>query len=63
MDKIFIINGNELHGEQAVRNYCFNYTRKGFKQDFRLANGARSLPLAQLLELLSKLGHSVETLD
>lgn len=61
--RMYVVDGHQLRGEQAVRNYCINYTRAGFKQDFRLANGARKMSLQQLIELLERTGHSVEILD
>lgn len=56
------INGTIINNEQELRDYCFNYTKKGFKQDFRLASQAYKLPPIQLIELLTHLGHQVEEL-
>jgi len=57
------INGTICVDEKAVRDYAFNYTKKGFNQDFRLVNGAYKLPLIQLIELFEKLGHTVEEVE
>lgn len=54
------IDGVVCMGEKAVRDYCFNYTIKGFRQDFRLASAAYRLPVIQLIELLNSTGHTVE---
>ena len=56
------INGTIINNEQELRDYCFNYTKKGFNQDFRLASQAYKLPAIQLIELLNHLGHQVEEL-
>lgn len=60
MNPPLLIDGVRCETEQAVRDYAFNYTKKGFKQDFRLASQAYKLPLIQLIELLDSTGHSVE---
>jgi hypothetical protein len=59
---MYRINGIEIADDQALRDYCFNYTegRGGFKQDYRLASVAYSAPIAVLIERLSALGHQVE---
>lgn len=57
----FIIDGKSFETEQAVRDYAFNYTKEGFKQDYRLASNAYKLPFAQLVELLDSTGHTVQT--
>lgn len=59
---VYIIDGVRCDGDQAVRDYCFNYTsgRGGFKQDFRLASQAYKLPVIKLIELLQATGHNVE---
>jgi len=60
MDKIYIIDGVRIETEKALRDYCFNYTKQGFKQDFRLASNAYKLPVIQLIEILGATGHTVE---
>lgn len=57
---MWTINGIQCIDEEAVREYCRNYTSKGFKQDFRLVSGANKLPISQLIELLERLGHDVQ---
>lgn len=59
---MYRINGQICETEEAVRDYCWNYTTGagGFKQDLRLASVAYSAPLSQLLERLEALGHTVE---
>lgn len=54
------IDGVLCVGEQAIRDYCFNYVEKGFKQDFRLASQAYRLPVIQLIAMLEVTGHKVE---
>ena len=54
------INGAVCMGNQAIRDYCFNYVEKGFKQDFRLASQAYRLPVIQLIAMLEATGHKVE---
>lgn len=65
----YIIDGVQCVGEQAVRDYCFNYVDptvkhrtapNGFKQDFRLASIAYTAPIAKLIEVLERTGHTVE---
>lgn len=62
--EVYIIDGVRCEGEQAVRDYCFNYTdpktRGGFKQDYRLTVNAYSWPIIKLIELLQATGHTVE---
>lgn len=60
MEYAYKIDGVACVGEQAIRDYCFNYVEKGFKQDFRLASQAYKLPVIQLIEMLNATGHSVE---
>jgi len=55
-----IINGTVCMGNQAIRDYCFNYVEKGFRQDFRLASQAYKLPVIQLIAMLEATGHTVE---
>jgi hypothetical protein len=54
------IDGVLCVGEQAIRDYCFNYVEKGFKQDYRLASQAYRLPVIQLIAMLEATGHTVE---
>jgi hypothetical protein len=56
---MWTINGILCMTEEDVRNYCRDYTTKGFKQDFRLVSGANTLPIGSLIELLDRLGHDV----
>lgn len=60
MNPPLLIDGKRCETEKDVRDYAFNYTKNGFKQDFRLASGAYKLPFIQLLELLDSTGHTVE---
>lgn len=60
MDLPLIIDGVRCETEQAVRDHAFNYTKQGFKQDYRLASQAYKLPFMQLLELLDSTGHTIE---
>lgn len=60
MNLPLLIDGVRCETEQAVRDYAFNYTKNGFKQDFRLASNAYKLPLIQLIEILNSTGHTVE---
>ena len=57
---MWTINGVQCIDEEAVREYCRNYTTKGFKQDFRLVAGANKLSISELIDLLERLGHTVE---
>lgn len=59
MNLPLLIDGVRCETEKAVRDYAFNYTKQGFKQDFRLASQAYRLPLIQLIELLDSTGHTV----
>lgn len=59
----YIIDGVRCETEKDVREYAFNYTKNGFKQDFRLASQAYKLPLIQLVELLDSTGHTVEKVE
>lgn len=59
MNLPLLIDGVLCETEQAVRDHAFNYTKAGFKQDFRLAAGAYKLPFVQLLELLDSTGHTI----
>jgi hypothetical protein len=54
-----LIDGVRCESEKAVRDYAFNYTKQGFKQDFRLASQAYKLPFTQLLDLLDFTGHTI----
>ncbi len=62
MNPPLLIDGVRCETEKAVRDYAFNFTSGDgkFKQDFRLAAGAYSLPLIQVIELLNSTGHTVE---
>jgi hypothetical protein len=60
MNLPLLIDGVRCETEQAVRDYAFNYTKEGFKQDFRLASQANKLPFIQLIELLDSTGHTVQ---
>lgn len=60
MQPPLLIDGVRCETEKAVRDYAFNYTKSGFKQDFRLASGAYKLPFVQLLELLDSTGHTIQ---
>lgn len=57
-----LIDGVRCETEEAVRNFAFNITEKGkpFKQDFRVASKAYSIPFMQLIELLDSTGHDVQ---
>lgn len=59
MEKVYIIDGVRCETEQSVRDYCYNYTKQGFKQDFRLASNAYKLPIINLIEILQSTGHTV----
>lgn len=59
----YLIDGVEVKGDEAVRNFCLDYTPKGsFKQDFRLVSRAtdKRVPAIQLIELLQATGHDVQ---
>ena len=60
MNPPLLIDGVRCETEKAVRDYAFNYTKQGFKQDFRLASQAYKLPFIQLIELLDSTGHSIQ---
>ena len=60
MEHSYLIDGVPCVGENAVREYCTEFVKKGFKQDFRLIQGARTLPIDQLISLLELTGHAVE---
>lgn len=62
MENEYRIDGVDCRGDQAIRDYCYNYVEKGFKQDFRLASQAYKLPVIQLIEMLRVTGHNVENL-
>lgn len=63
MDYAYKIDGVDCIGEKAIRDYCFHYTKQGFKQDFRLASNAYKLPVIQLIEILIGTGHTVEEIN
>lgn len=60
MDLPLLIDGVLCETEKDVRDYAFNYTKQGFKQDFRLASNAYKVPLIQLIEILNATGHTVQ---
>lgn len=66
MDIKYIINGVEINSEKELRAFAMDYSpesgRKAFKQDFRLANGARTKPVSDLLDLLEEQGAEIQRL-
>lgn len=62
MNPPLYIDGVRCETEAAVRNFAFDISEKGkpFKQDFRIASKAHSLPFIQLIELLDSTGHDVQ---
>lgn len=63
MENAYKIDGVDCKNESAIRDYCFNFTKSGFKQDFRLASQAYKLPIIQLIEILEATGHTVEKIE
>lgn len=59
MNPPLLIDNVRCETEKAVRDYAFNYTKQGFKQDFRIASQAYKLPFIQLIELLDSTGHTI----
>lgn len=65
MDIKYLIDGEEINGEKELRDFAINYSPKGkyaFRQDFRLANGARNKPVSELLDLLEQQGAEIQRL-
>ena len=65
MDIKYLIDEVEINSEKELRDFAMNYSPKGknaFKQDFRLANGARNKPVSELLDLLEQQGAEIQRL-
>lgn len=60
----YLIDGIECRGDEAIRNFCLNYTKGKFKQDFRLVAKAmdRKTSAIELIEMLENTGHDVQPL-
>lgn len=64
----YIIKNN--HGGQAefdekeLRQYAMDFSpdkgKNAFKQDFRLANGARNKPISEVVDMLQQRGVDIE---
>lgn len=65
MDIKYLIDEVEINSEKELRDFAMSYSPKGknaFKQDFRLANGARTKPVSELLDLLEQQGAEIQRL-
>ena len=65
MDIKYLIDEVEINSEKELRDFAMNYSPKGknaFKQAFRLANGARTKPVSELLDLLEQQGAEIQRL-
>ena len=66
MDIKYLIDGVEINSEKELRDFAMSYSsekgKKAFKQDFRLANGARTKPVSELLDLLEQQGAEIQRL-
>lgn len=63
LSSMWKIDGKELNSENELREFAMNYSPQGrhaFKQDFRLANGARTKPVSEIIDLLQANGAQIE---